>query len=149
MEARAGAPSEEIKHLQRCINDLVSLLTLPATWSGIEPPQIVRSLLDALMRLLSLDLVYARLNDPIVGIPIEKLRVAQGQSSASDSAGVCKMIRNSFGGGPHTLPALLSMSIKDQDIGLVPLQLGLQGEIGLIVAGSQRAGSRARRRSWF
>ncbi len=139
MQAQAEAADDQIKRLQRCINDIVSILALPATWSGIEPSQILQSLLDALIRVLSLDLVYGRLNDPIVGVSIEKLRVAQGQPSVSASADVCKMIGRCFDGEPHVLPALLRESIGDQDIGLVPLQLGLQGEIGFIVAGSQRA----------
>lgn len=130
---------DQIKRLQRCINDLVSLMALPATWSGIEPSQIVQSLLDSLVRLLSLDLVYVCLNDPIVGISIEKVRTAQGQSTSPDSAEICKMIGHRFGGAPHALPSLLRQSIGNRDISLVPLQLGLHGEIGLIVAGSQRA----------
>ena len=43
------SPAEEIKRLQRCINDLVSVLALPAIWSGGHPTQIVRTLLDALL----------------------------------------------------------------------------------------------------
>ena len=138
MQKQAEAASDQIKSLQRCINDLVGLLALPATWSGVEPSQIVESLLDALMRLLSLDLIYTRLNEPIDGISIEKLRIAQGRSPLSDSAEVCKMIGHYFSGEPHALPPILRQSIGDQDIGLVPLQLGLHGEIGLIVVGSHR-----------
>jgi PAS domain S-box-containing protein len=136
---KAEDVDNEIKRLQRCINDLVSVLALSATWSDSEPSQIVHSLLDALMRLLSLDLVYARLDDPAVGISIEKLRMAQGQSSVSDPTEVCKVIGHCFGDELHALPALLRQSIGGQDIGLVPLRLALHGEIGLIVAGSQRA----------
>jgi PAS domain S-box-containing protein len=135
---QAEDAGDQIKRLQRCINDLVSLMALPATWSGIEPSQIVQSLLDSLVRLLSLDLVYVCLKDPIVGISIEKVRTAQGQSTIPDSAEICKMIGQRFGRAAHALPSPLRQSIGDRDIGLVPLQLGLHGEIGLIVAGSQR-----------
>ena len=45
------------------MNDLVSVLALPAMWSGGEPSQIVQTLLDALMAMLRLDLVYARLTN--------------------------------------------------------------------------------------
>src|SRR5580698_9657132 len=58
MEAQAEHPAEEIKRLHRCINDLVGLLALPAMWSGGEPSQIVRTLLDVLLDMLRLDLVY-------------------------------------------------------------------------------------------
>ena len=61
--------AEEIKRLQRCINDLVSLLALPAMWSGGDPSQIIHTLLDALLRMLQLDLVYVRLKDRAVRRP--------------------------------------------------------------------------------
>ena len=61
MDVQPGDVAEEIKRLQRCINDLVSLFALPAMWSGGEPSQIVQTLLDALLRMLQLDLVYVRL----------------------------------------------------------------------------------------
>jgi hypothetical protein len=48
MGVRQEATSEEIKDLKRCLNDLVSVLALPAIWSGFQPPQIVHALLDAL-----------------------------------------------------------------------------------------------------
>ena len=69
MEEQVEDPAQEIKRLQRCINDLVSLLALPAIWSGNEPSQIVQMLLDALLRMLSLDFICARLKDPVDGRP--------------------------------------------------------------------------------
>jgi hypothetical protein len=63
MDVQPELASGEVKHLQRCINDLVSLLALPAIWSGGDPSQVLHTLLDALMRMLRLDLIYARLND--------------------------------------------------------------------------------------
>ena len=54
MDVQPGDVAEEIKRLQRCINDLVSLFALPAVWSGCEPSQIVNTLLDALLRMLQL-----------------------------------------------------------------------------------------------
>jgi hypothetical protein len=50
------------KRLQRCINDLVSLVALPALWSGDEPSQILGTLLDALIGMLGLDLAYAAID---------------------------------------------------------------------------------------
>src|SRR3984893_13450307 len=44
MEVQLEDPAQEIKRLQRCINDLTSLLALPAIWRGSEPSQIVQTL---------------------------------------------------------------------------------------------------------
>ena len=52
--------ADEIKRLQGCINDLISVLALPAIWSGHEPSQIVSTLLDVLLGMLRLDFAYAR-----------------------------------------------------------------------------------------
>src|SRR5260221_12530030 len=69
--------SGEVKRLQRCLNDLVSVLALPAMWSGSQPSQVVHTLLDALLGMVCLDLVYARLQDPPGGAPIEVLKIAR------------------------------------------------------------------------
>ena len=74
MEAQIEDPAQEIKRLQRCINDLVSLQALPAIWRGSEPSQIVQTLLDVLLRMLSLDFAFARLSDAFGAAPLELLR---------------------------------------------------------------------------
>ncbi|MGC2403015.1 MAG: PAS domain S-box protein [Acidobacteriaceae bacterium] len=138
MPAEKEAGADQVKRLQRCINDLVSLLALPASWSGLEPPQIVESLLDGLMRLLALDLAYAYWSAPIDSIPVEILRVARAELSFADSDGICRTIRQCVGDTPDSLADFLPQSIADQEFRLVPVRLGLHGELGLIVAGSQR-----------
>ena len=63
MAVQPERSTEDTKLLRRCINDLVSVLALPAMWTGGSPPQIVGNLLDALMSMLGLDFIYARLRD--------------------------------------------------------------------------------------
>src|SRR5437879_13307526 len=70
---------DEIKRLQSCINDLISVLALPAIWSGSESSQIVGTLLDVLLAMLRLDFAYARLSDSSDGPPIEVVRLGHGQ----------------------------------------------------------------------
>jgi hypothetical protein len=77
MEVQLEDPVQEIERLQRCISDLMSLLVLPAIWRGTEPSQIVQTLLDVLLRMLSLDFAYARLSDAFGAMPVEILRVAE------------------------------------------------------------------------
>src|SRR5258708_37672693 len=64
----------EIKRLQSCINDLISVLALPAIWSGSESSQILGTLLDVLLTMLRLDFAYARLSDASNGPQIEVVR---------------------------------------------------------------------------
>src|SRR5438067_11249773 len=72
---------ENIQLLQGCLNDLVSLLSLPALWSGHEPPEVLGILLDALLRMLQLDFAYARLSVAAGAAPSEVCRVAERQKT--------------------------------------------------------------------
>ena len=131
----------EIKHLQRCINDLVSILALPAMWSGGEPSQIVHTLLEALLGMLRLDLVYVQLKGtPIEDqAPIEMVRLAQSQKQIVQPHEIGDLLKQCLGADPQEWPPLLRKTVGDRDISIVPLGLGLHGEIGVIVAGSERA----------
>ncbi len=109
-------------------------------WSGGEPSQIVHTLLDALLGMLRLDLVYVRLKDPVGDAPIEMVRVAQiARKPMPRPQEICEALNRWFGDDPQKWPPLVRNSIGGEDISIVPLRLGLQGEIGVIVAGSRRA----------
>src|SRR6202007_1824878 len=67
--------ADEIKNLKACINDLISLLALPAIWTGREPAEILNTLLDVLLGMLRLDFVYTRVSNSIGGEAIEMVRL--------------------------------------------------------------------------
>jgi PAS domain S-box-containing protein len=128
----------EIKNLQRCVNDLVSVLALPAMWSGGEPSQIVRTLLDAVLRMLQLDLVYVRLKEADGQAPIEMVRFAESQKQMAAPHEIGGVLKQWLGAGFQEWPPLMRIPPGDRAISIVPLGLGLQGEIGVLVAGSER-----------
>jgi PAS domain S-box-containing protein len=138
MEGQLENPAEEIKRLRRCINDLVSILALPATWSGCEPSQVVRTVLDALLGVLPLDLVYLRLRDPDSERPIEIAWVAQLQNMTNGPQKIGALLNQCLGHDSQKWPSSLRARIAGEDISLAPVRLGLFGEIGIIVAGSRR-----------
>ena len=131
-------PGEAIKRLQRCINDVVSLLALPAIWSGGDPSRIARTLLDVLASMLHLDLVYVRLNDPSGESPIEMVRVGQSQTRMLRPEQIGADIGRWLEEDPRQWPPLVQNPVGDGDLSILPMRLGLQGEIGVIVAGSRR-----------
>ncbi|HXJ01092.1 MAG TPA: PAS domain S-box protein [Micropepsaceae bacterium] len=139
MDAQFEQPAEEIKRLQRCMNDLVSLLALPAIWSGGDPSQIIRTLLDVLLGMLRLDFIYVRLKDPVGATPVEMVRATPSCKLPAQSQEIGETLNRLLGDDPQKWPPLVRNSIGDGDISIVPLWLGLQGEIGIIVAGSHRA----------
>jgi PAS domain S-box-containing protein len=132
-------PAEEIRHLRRCLNNLVSVLALPAIWSGGGLTQIVNTLLDTLLRMLHLDLVYMRLKDPAGQAPIHAVRVAPSGTTLPQPQEICEAINHRFENDPRKWPPQIRMGLGDVDITLAPFRLGLEGEIGILVAGAERA----------
>ncbi len=139
MEVLPELPSSEVKHLQRCINDLVSLLALPAIWSGGDPSQVLHTLLDALLRMLRLDLVSVRLIDPVGEAPIEIVRIAEPRGPMPSVHEICDALGHSFKSDSRKWPPPLRDLMGDGDVSIVPLPLGPQGELGIIVAAAERA----------
>jgi PAS domain S-box-containing protein len=139
MEVQPELASDDVKHLQRCINDLVSLLALPAIWSGGDPSQVLHTLLDALMRMLHLDLVSVRLTDPVGGAPVEIVRLAEPRSPIPPAHEIYEELSQCFKGDSRKWPPLLRNHMGEGDVSIVSLPLGLQGELGEIVAAAERA----------
>ena len=130
----------EIKRLKACINDLISVLALPAIWSGNEPSQIVSTLLDVLLGMLRLDFAYARLSDSIgVSAPIEMVRSAQHRNLAAQPQEIGQALNPWLAGDLGTPPLVMPNPIGEGKLSIAPLPLGLQDELGVLVAGSQRA----------
>jgi len=140
MAAHLEEPSEEIRRLRHCLNDLVGLVALPAMWAGADSLQIVRTLLDALLRMLRLDFVYARWRDPASAEPVEIARVAESWQPISQPQDIGRMLFRELGDDPQKWAPLTRGSSGGAGVSIVPLRLGMYGELGLIVAGSERVG---------
>ena len=138
MNAQVEDPAQEVKRLQRCINDLVSLLALPAVWSGNQPSQVVQILLDALLRMLNLDFICARLKDPVDAGLLEILRVSDSCKLRIPPPDISRALNRWFGvDGQKSLPAIRHR-FGDEDISIFPVPLGVHGDSGMIVVGSER-----------
>jgi PAS domain S-box-containing protein len=138
MEVQPEPASGEVMHLQRCINDLVSLLALPAIWSGGEPSQILQTLLEALLRMLRLDLVCVQLKDPVGEAHVEIVRIAELRGAMPPVHKICEALSQSLNDDSRKWPPLLRNLMGEGDVSIVPLPLGLQGELGVLVAAVER-----------
>jgi PAS domain S-box-containing protein len=139
MKVQLERPAEEIKRLQRCINDLVSLLALPAMWSGSQPRDIVHTLLDSLLRMLDLDFVYVGLTDLVDASPSETVRVSQSQEHLFRPRELCMFLNRWLGDDPQKRYLQERSHVGNEEVSLASWPLGVQREIGVIVAGSRRA----------
>src|SRR6202047_3487916 len=139
MKAQLEHPADEIKRLRRYINDLVSLLALPAMWTGSKPCDIVPTLLDSVLRVLDLDFVYVSLTSLVDAAPSETVRVPQSQGQMFRPRELCTFLNRWLGDDPQKRYLQERSHIGHEEISLVSWPLGVQREIGVIVAGSHRA----------
>src|SRR6266481_292196 len=139
MEVKMEKTADEVKRLQSCINDLISVLALPAIWSGNDSSQIVGTLLDVLLAMLRLDFAYARLSDPSDGSPIEVVRVAQRRNPSAQPQEVGRALDRWLSGGQTAPRFVIPNPAGEGEVAIASFSLGLQDEVGVLVAGSRRA----------
>jgi PAS domain S-box-containing protein len=132
-------PIEEITRLRRSISDLTSILSLPALWIGGEASKVVNTLLDALMGMLHLDYIGVRLNTSMDETPSEMVRSAPSLNMRGKPLGIDELLAVSLQHDANNSPPVVKHRIGDSDISVVSLLIGLQGDIGTLVAGSKRA----------
>jgi PAS domain S-box-containing protein len=140
MQARREDPAREVKRLERCMNDLVSMVALPAIWRGSEPSQMIQTLLDALLRMLSLEFAYARLEGESGGAPMEVFRRSEHSKTSLPSEEVRSIVGEWIGSGTKCCTVQRDDQSGMEGITIFSVRLGVQGEIGLIVAGCERPG---------
>jgi len=129
----------ETERLKRCINDLIGVLALPAIWTGSDPTHVLSTLLEALRGMLGLDLVYARMNGPPGEAPIEVARVAGADTFTVQAHEIGVMLDERLGADRRNWPPVTRNVIDGTEVSIVTMPLGLQGEIGALMAGSGRA----------
>jgi formate hydrogenlyase transcriptional activator len=130
---------ENIQLLQGCLNDLVSLLSLPALWSNHEPPEVLGILLDVLLRMLQLDFAYARLNVAASTAPSEMYRVAERQKTTPESQEIGRALKPWLRLNRPGLASVVPNPVGKGEVTMVCIWLGLGPERGVVVVGSKRA----------
>jgi PAS domain S-box-containing protein len=140
MDAQEEHPAEEVKRLRRCVNDLISMMALPALWSGGDPSHIARTLIDVLQRLLHLDLIYVKLDDSTGEAPIEEMvRDAQTAAQVSDPKEIGAELLQLLGDDAQKWPTRTLYQLGNREFWIVPLRLGLGAELDMLVAGAERS----------
>jgi PAS domain S-box-containing protein len=130
--------SDDITQLGTGLNDLGSVLALPAVWAGAEPSQIVSTLGDTLLEILHLSFVFVRLS-ALDGTPsIEIMRIADSLAGTDRAREVRDAIDASLGDASPKPLSRLTAPVGDLDLLVASARLGLDGEVGIMVAGSQR-----------
>jgi PAS domain S-box-containing protein len=129
-------PALEIRQLRGCINSLVKVMALPATWRSRDPSEILTSFADSLMGTLGLDFFYATLTMDVDKKPLEVLRV--GPSHRKNE--IRQSIDHWLNQGPLDGPSGIPSKIGDQEISIFPMRMGAIGDMGFLATGSRRLG---------
>ena len=106
--------------------------------TGGDPSQIASTLLDALVGMLPLSFAFVRLNDPEGGPPFEMMRVAESLEGSAGAREIGEALKVSLADAPLKSPLSARVSIGDVKFSITSTPLGLQGELGVVVAGSQK-----------
>src|SRR5690242_6054141 len=130
----------EVRQLRACINDLIGVVALAAIWKGAGRSEIVYTLLDMLLSVVHLDFVYLRVNAPVGEPPMEIVRAAHPQSTKDLSSEIRELLQGWPERRPQKLPLVVQNPFGAGELSIVPLPLGLAGEIGVLVAGCRRTG---------
>lgn len=140
MSAKAQLETtEEIRQLQACINNLVSIMALPALWDGQNTDQLLATLLEALIRMLRLDFAGAQLISPESGPPTEVIRFAHPFREATHPKEEVREFGHSLEDGTVTGSPIACGPAGNNETSTASFKLGLQDEFGILTAGCRRA----------
>jgi len=116
----------------------MSVLSLPAIWTGGDSSQVITTLLDALVGMLRLDFAYARFLRNNKGSETDVLRVAKRQTTNVLPQDVGQALKHCLMDAPPNSPALVANPIGKGEVLIAPFRLGLHDEIGFLAAASKR-----------
>jgi formate hydrogenlyase transcriptional activator len=135
-----SAPAPESGRLQDCLNGLRSLIAASAQWAGKEPDVVMGTVLELVVRILNLELAYARLDEGPGSVVRELARSDRYPDAArrahevgvaiepflrAQQAGESLAVPNPFGAGK---------------LQVTYLWLGLREGSGYVLAGASRPG---------
>ena len=140
MNAPLESAVEEAARLRGCLNDLVVVMAIPELWMGSEPSQIVSTSLHVLIGMLHLDFAYVRLANGDDGGPRELVQVPGRPELTSQAKAITEALHQSQGDDYLKWTPNARLTLGGTELFTAQARLGLVGEIGVVVAGSQRFG---------
>jgi PAS domain S-box-containing protein len=129
---------DEITRLQGCLNDLITVVSLPAIWRDQESSEILSGLLKCLVHLLHLDVVYARVSDPAGAAPTELVSVGPDHGLHVDAHEIGRGFEDCLNDDSRDRRSLLPNPVGDCTISIVPIRFGTRDAFDVLVAGSRR-----------
>ena len=138
MDARREFFADDNPRLGTGLTDLGGILALPGLGMGAEPSQIVSTLGDALLGMLHLSFVFVRLSKFDRSPSFETMRVDDSVGGTDRAREIHEAIHSRLSNASPKSLSLATVSVGEVDLSIAVAHLGLDGELGIIVAGSQR-----------
>ncbi len=113
-------------------------MALPALWAGQEPHEIVKTLHEALIGMLRLDFVYARLDEATGGISFESLLVAGQNYPEAQAKEVGRALESWLTVDAPASRFTAPNPVGEGEVRIACFPLGLNKGNGLIAAASRR-----------
>jgi GAF domain-containing protein len=136
---KTNGTTQEISRLRRCINDLASILALPAMWTGHDCSRVMGTLLAVLVRMLDLDFAYARTADPGNESPREWMRSADSISHHAEAHEVGRALEPYLATDMPTANFRIANPVAEGTAAIAVFHLGVQHRVGVFVAASRRS----------
>lgn len=124
----------DVRDLRKCQSDIEQLARLSETWVGQDATFIVGSALKTLVEMLDLDFVGLRFTEKLHIF----LRVGKTFSAAHDGEAIQRSLEAWL--AHSAAPRAASMSVGSDAVSVVAIPLGDIAGMGLLLAGSRRAG---------
>ena len=130
--------AQEISRLRRCINDLASLLALPAIGSGQDTSRVISSLFAVLVRMLDLDFAYARITDPANESPREWVQSKDNFDLRLEANEIGRALQPYLAAKLPAANFHIPNPLEEGTASIALFQLEIQNRVGLFVAASRR-----------
>jgi transcriptional regulator with GAF, ATPase, and Fis domain len=127
-----------IVRLQGRINDLTSLMALPAMWAGCEPREVLTTLLDVTVGMLHLDFVYAALGSSAEEGRFQVLRIAPRDGGRHSPPEVARTLEPWLDPDAPSSARDVPNPVGAGVLATTRFWLGLDPSAGVVVAGSRR-----------
>src|SRR4051794_5607332 len=135
---KADPVADEIRRLQSGLNDLVSVLAMPAIWTGRDTSQVATTLIDALVELLRLDFAYVRMPERVDEPAREWLRARPDDHPQLDASALSGRLDSWLMTDERTATDRVPNPLGPGSISIAVLKLGLHRTVGVLVAGAER-----------
>jgi hypothetical protein len=135
VESPSENPAAEVARLRARLNDLAMITAMPSRWASDDRGQIMGTVLDALLGMLTLDVVCFRPNDSGIGDTMHLAASLQGTVGIHD---VSRKLDSVLADFPQMWSPHARVGIREIELSLACVPLGHQGDLGVVIAGSRR-----------